>query len=89
MFYSTIYSTNIFECIDFELTRQEIINFKSYDMNYGNYVQFSLSRVQVSRHDLSSLVHKNLHFYSQHDSYLDIVSPVIISKRRYSHFSHT
>ena len=72
------------------MIRRNILNSKSYDMNYGYYIQFGLSRVQVSRHDLSSLVHKNLHFYSQNDPYLDIVSPVIISKRRYSHFhSHT
>ena len=75
-------------CIFWKVIRKEILNSKSYDMNYGYYIQFSLSRVQVSRHDLSSLVHKNLHFYSQNDSHLDIVSPVIISKRRYSH-SHT
>ena len=85
MFYSTIYSTQMIECV----IRREILNFKSYYMNYGYYVQLSLSRVQVSRHDLSSLVQKDLHFYSQNDPYLDIVSPVIISKRRYSHFSHT
>ena len=66
MFYSTIYSTQIIKCLYLEsLTpiRREILNFKSYDMNYGYYVQFSLSRVQVLRHDLSSVVHKNLHFY--------------------------
>ena len=70
------------------MIRKEILNSKSYDMNYGYYIQFSLSRVQVSRHDLSSLVHKNLHFYCHNDSNLDIVSPVIISMRRYSHFTH-
>ena len=57
MFYSTIQSTQIIEFVNLETFR-----FKSYDMNYGYYIQFSLSRVQVSRHDLSSLVHKNLHF---------------------------